>query len=168
SPARLSAISPGRARRRVNETKVIPSRSGTKSTTFLIMYCVITFNSLVKSHDRLRKPLSYPFHDHRYTLSPADAEGGQAQRDIPAHHLKEEGHKYPGPAGSHRVSQGDGAAKDIHLIHVPSHFPVYLDRLRGKGLVDLYEIKIVYRAAMRSCYELLACVDRAKPHVCGV
>src|SRR5947209_16998512 len=83
------------------------------------------------------------FDRHRYSTASAEAEGRQAATTTAPSQFMNQCDQHTRAAGADGVTEGNSATVYIHARPIPVKFSTVGQGLRGKGFVDLYQVKIV-------------------------
>src|SRR5690606_41702933 len=77
------------------------------------------------------------------TLTPTDAQRGQALACIAALHLMQQGHQDPTARPANGVSQGDRATIDVDLVQIPAQLAGDGQRLGGESFVGFDQVQFL-------------------------
>ena len=99
-----------------------------------------------------------------HALAAADAHGLHAEGLVRLLEVVDQGGHDAGAGHAERVTEGDGAAVDVHLrVEVDAQVTGRADDLAGERLVDLDEVDVVDGHAC-PLERLTACLDRSETH----
>src|SRR6516225_4827098 len=101
------------------------------------------------------------------TLADADAHGGGGPDRVTTAHLVQERGDDPRAGAAERVTDGDRATVDIHLLRVELELVDDRDRLRGERLVHLGQLEVL-RAPSGTGERAVHRGHRADPHIVRV